>query len=120
MYFLFLFFNYKLNTYQKQWQEILKIVKQKFDFIHSFIALKYMTILQFVRIQRMLKYNVLSMFKKGVINIGNVKNIVTPPPQKKKYYKLISERNLREETKVMFLEDINTAKQHNMDLIQTC
>lgn len=77
-----------------------------------------MTILQFVRIQRMLKYNVLSMFKKGVINIGNVKNIVTPPPPK--YYKLISERNLREETKVMFLEDINTAKQHNMDLIQTC
>lgn len=77
-----------------------------------------MTILQFVRIQRMLKYNVLSMFKKGVINIGNVKNIVTPPPRK--YYKLISERNLREETKVMFLEEINTAKQHNMDIIQTC
>lgn len=115
MYSLF-FLNYKLNTYQKQWQEILKIVKQKFDFIHSFIALKYMTILQFVRIQRMLKYNVLSMFKKGVINIGNVKNIVTP----QKYYKSISERNLREETKVMFLEEINTAKQHNMDIIQTC
>lgn len=71
-----------------------------------------MTILQFVRIQRMFKYNVLLMFKKGVINIGNVKNIVTPPPKKKTPTKpLISEIYLREETKVMFLEDINTAKQ---------
>lgn len=37
-----------------------------------------MTVLQFVCIPSvMFKYNILSMFKKGFINFGNVKNMAT-------------------------------------------
>lgn len=36
-----------------------------------------MTVLRFVCIPRMFKYNILSMFKKGFINFGNVKNMAT-------------------------------------------
>lgn len=64
-----------------------------------------MTVLQFVCIPRMFKYNILSMFKKGFINFGNVKNMAT-----QKNYTQISERILRKVTKIMFLEDINAAK----------
>lgn len=37
-----------------------------------------MTVLQFVCIPRMFKYNILSMFKKGFINFGNVKKYGNP------------------------------------------